>query len=99
MNPFESEASPLEMLASRFRTVTDDGWRVASEWMELLDLPFHERSLRRYLDQLVGPALEMEMRRSDRINNRFCAHYRPRAALRIAAQQMQRSKGDGINVV
>ena len=99
MNPFESEASPLEMLASRFRTVTDDGWRVASEWMELLDLPFHERSLRRYLDQLVGPALEMEMRRSDRINNRFCAHYRPRAALRIAAQQMQRSKGDGINIV
>jgi len=98
-DPSEGESSPLEFLSSRFRSITDDEWRLSSEWMELLDLSFHERSLRRYMTRLVGPVLEMELRESPRMNNRVVPHYRPRPQLRLAAQQMLSSRGDGVNIV
>lgn len=96
-NPNANDGSPLEHLAVRFRTVTKDDWLMASEWQQLLDLEFHPRSLRRYLDQLVGPVLESEKKRSPKGN--MVTHYRPRQSLRNAAQQMLHSKGDGINLV
>ena len=98
-NPQDSSVSPLEELAARFRTVVDDEWRIPSEWRELLDLRFHDRSLRRYMDRLVGTVLETEERLSNRQNNRVFTHYRPRAQLRKAAREMLTSRGDGINVV
>ena len=79
--------------------MTDDEWRAPSEWMTLLDLQFNERSLRRYLDRLVGSVLECEERRSEKIRNRTMMHYRPRQQVRTSARQMLTSKGDGINVV
>jgi hypothetical protein len=97
-NPNANDGSPLDHLAVRFRTVTSDEWRIASEWQQVLDLEFHPRSLRRYLDQLVGPVLESENRRSLG-TGKLATHYRPRQSLRTAAQQMLSSKGDGINLV
>jgi hypothetical protein len=99
MDPNQGEASPLEVLASSFRRVTDDRWRIPSEWMQLLDLQFNERNLRRYLDRLVGTVLETELRPSPIVNNRPCLHYRPRQQVRTSAQQMLTSRGDGINYI
>jgi hypothetical protein len=98
-NPNANDGSPLDHLAVRFRTVTSDEWRIASEWQQVLDLEFHPRSLRRYLDQLVGPVLESENRRSLAAKGKMITHYRPRQSLRLAAQQMLHSKGNGINLV
>ena len=99
LHPHEDELSPQERLTAEFRKVLDDEWRVASEWSDLLDLGFHKRSMRRYLDRLVGPVLESELRRSLRQNNKVTQHYRPRLQIRTAAQQMISSKGDGLNSV
>ena len=99
MDPHQSETSPIDVLTNAFRSVTDDEWRAPSEWMTLLDLQFNERSLRRYLDRLVGSVLECEERRSEKIRNRTMMHYRPRQQVRTSARQMLTSKGDGINVV
>ena len=97
-NPNAHDGSPLDNLTVRFRGVTDDEWRVASEWQEVLDLQFHPRSLRRYLHQLVGTVLESEIRRS-KTRGVMVAHFRPRQAVRRSAKDMLTSKGDGINIV
>ena len=90
--------SALELLSDKFRAVTHDEWRIASEWQKELDLAFNPRSLRRYLDQLVGTVLETEKRRSD-ITGRVDTHYRPREVLRDGAKAMVSSRGDGINTI
>jgi hypothetical protein len=99
MNPNEGDSSPLETLGAAFRRVTDDEWRIPSEWMSLLDLQFNERTLRRYMDRLVGTVLESEALPNARVKNKTVLHYRPRLQVRTSARQMLTSKGDGINVV
>lgn len=97
-NTQEGEASPLLTLTNLFRKVTRDEWLTAKEWQGMLELQFNDRSLRRYLDQLVGPVLESEQRKS-KTNGNVVTHYRPRAQLRVAASQMLTSRGDGVNRV
>lgn len=89
-------SGPLDYLTRRFREVTDDLWRLPSEWHSDLELEFHERSLRRYLQQLVGPTLETRRMRNPR-TGRLESHYRPRQGLRDAAKAMIGHPGDGMN--
>jgi hypothetical protein len=89
---------PMDVLSSRFRSVTHDKWQIASEWSKELDLEFNSRSLRRYLDQLVGTLLESRRLRSQ-VTGRLDTHYRPRATIREAASHMTGSRCDGMNQV
>ena len=91
------DVTPSDLLRSRFRAVQHDRWQIASEWAKELQLPFHSRTLRRYLDQQVGTLLEREKQRS-RITGRLDTHYRPRNVIRTAAQMMVGSRGDGVNI-
>lgn len=90
--------SALFKLTSAFRGVRHDEWRIASQWAAELDLAYSPRSLRRYLDQLVGTVLETERRRSDK-TGRVDTHYRPIALIRQAAKDMVNSRCDGVNEV
>lgn len=92
------DSTPLDSLRIKFRSVEHDKWQIASEWAKELDLEFSSRSLRRYLDHLVGTLLETSKLRSH-VTGRLDTHYRPRDVVRTAAQQMVSSRGDGINVV
>jgi hypothetical protein len=96
--PNNDTTSPLEKLTEAFRMVRHDEWRIASEWSKELDLEFNSRSLRRFLDQLVGTALESQRLRS-RVTGRLDTHYRPRQVMRDAAKAMISAKGDGINEI
>lgn len=96
--PSNDDSSPIEKLTQKFRLVHHDRWQIASEWQKELDLEFKDRSLRRYLDQLVGTALEADRVRS-RITGRMETHYRPRQVMRDAARAMVSSKCDGINEI
>ena len=97
MNPAAESENPLEMLCEKFRAVRDEEWRLASEWQKVLDLKFHERSLRRYLDRLVGSLLLSENRKH--ISGRMLTHYKLRPMVANAATAMLRSRGDGENIV
>lgn len=90
--------SAVFQLTNAFRGVTHDEWRIASEWAAELDLAYHPRSLRRYLDQLVGQVLESERHRS-RKTGRVDTHYRPLPLIRQAAKEMLKSRCDGVNLV
>ena len=92
------EGGPLDLLSYRFRRVQDSEWRIASEWQKTLDLEFSSRTLRRYLDQLVGTLLETQRMRS-RITGRIDTHYRPRKVVVDAAISMVGSRGDGVNEI
>jgi hypothetical protein len=92
------KGGPLDMLSHRFRAVKHDDWNIASEWATELDLGFNPRSLRRYLEQMVGTVLETKKLRS-RITGRYETHYRPRQVIRDAATAMSGTKGEGINAV
>jgi hypothetical protein len=92
------DRSPLDGLRLKFRAVEHDRWQIASEWAKELDLAFSSRSLRRYLDHLVGTLLETSRMRS-KVTGRIDTHYRPRDVIRTAAQQMLTSRCDGVNVV
>jgi hypothetical protein len=96
--PSVEASSALEALTQRFRAVRHDRWQIASQWSKELDLAFNPRSLRRYLDQLVGVVLEVDRQRSS-VTGRIDTHYRPRGVIRDAALAMTTSKGDGINEV
>lgn len=89
-------SGPLDYLTRRFREVTDDRWRMPREWHSELELEFHERSLRRYLTQLVGPVLETRRMRHE-TSNRVELHYRPVDSLRQSAKAMIGHPGDGLN--
>lgn len=89
---------PLDMLSHRFRNVRHEEWQIASEWAKELDLGFNARSLRRYLEQMVGTVLEERKCRS-RITGRYETHYRPRQVVRDAANAMAGSKAEGVNAV
>ena len=89
----------MEVLASKFRQVRTDEWKLPSEWTKALDVSFNDRSMRRYLDRLVGPVLEEKEQCSAAMNNRVVTHYRPREQVRMAAQEMLKSKGNGVNIV
>lgn len=90
--------SPIQTMIEKFRKVSDDDWRIASEWNALLELGYNSRSLRRYLDQLVGTTLEVSKQKS-RVTGRMDTHYRPRELMRDAARQMVSSRGDGVNQI
>lgn len=96
--PDSDGAGPMDVLSAKFRNVSHDDWRIASEWQRELDLEFHPRSLRRYLDQLVGTVLETKKLKSE-LTRRVDTHYRPRSVIREAAKAMQSSSGDGINTI
>lgn len=98
MNPAAESGNPLEVLCEKFRAVQDDEWRLASEWQKLLDLHFHERSLRRYLDRLVGSLLLSENRKNP-TSGRILTHYKLRPMVANAAVAMISSRGDGENIV
>lgn len=91
--------SPVERLTQAFRAVQHNEWRIASEWRKELELEFKDRTLRRYLDQLVGTVLETERRFSPTTGRKDDTHYRPRAVIRDAALAMRGSRGDGINEI
>jgi hypothetical protein len=107
-NPFEGHwqfrrstteaSSPIDQLTEAFRAVKHDEWKIASEWRTELALSFNGRTLRRYLEQLDGTALESERQRS-RITGRMDTHYRPTRVMRDAARAMVSAPGDGINEV
>jgi hypothetical protein len=107
-NPFEGHwqfrrstteaSSPIDQLTEAFRAVKHDEWKIASEWRTELVLSFNGRTLRRYLEQLDGTALESERQRS-RITGRMDTHYRPTRVMRDAARAMVSAPGDGINEV
>ena len=88
--------SAMDALAHRFRAVEHDRWQIASQWAKELDLAFNPRSLRRYLDQMVGTVLEVDKCRSI-VTGRLDTHYRPRDVIRDAAKAMSFGKGDGVN--
>lgn len=90
--------SALFRLTSAFRGVIHDEWQIASQWAAELDLSYNSRSLRRYLDQLVGSVLESERRRSPK-TGRMDTHYRPLPLIRQAAKAMLLSRCDGVNQV
>lgn len=93
---YRGASGPIDLLIRRFRTVTDDRWRMAREWHSELELEFHERSLRRYLAQMVGSVLESRRMRHE-TTGRMEMHYRPRQTLRDAARAMIGHPGDGMN--
>lgn len=93
-----ADQSPIERLTYAFRAVQHDDWRIASEWRKELDLEFKDRSLRRYLDAMVGTVLETSRHRSA-TTGRIDTHYRPRDVIRVAATEMRTNRGDGINQV
>lgn len=90
--------SALFQLSNKFRGVTHDEWRIASEWARELDLAYSNRSLRRYLDQLVGSVLEKD-RRLSATTGRWDSHFRPMDTIRAAAREMVNAPCDGVNVV
>lgn len=97
--PDANDQSPVEKLTQAFREVQHDEWRIASEWRKELDLEFKDRTLRRYLDQLVGTVLETSRRHSPITGRKDDTHYRPTQNIRDAAKAMMSSRGEGINEV
>lgn len=96
--PDVEQGSALDKLTSSFRNVKHDRWQIASEWAKELELEFNSRSLRRFLEQMVGTVLETDRQRS-RVTGRYDVHYRPRNVIREAARDMVSSKKDGVNMV
>lgn len=97
--PDMSDRSPIEKLSAAFREVQHDEWRIASEWRKELELEFKDRTLRRYLDQLVGTVLESSRRHSPITGRKDDTHYRPTQNIRDAARAMVTNNGEGINEV
>lgn len=97
-NPGTDKRNPAELLSNKFREVRHDRWQLPSEWAAEFDLGFSTRSLIRYLQQLTGPILEAERLHTDK-TRRLDVHYRPRASIREAANQMVGSRCEGINNV
>ena len=99
VHPQDEELGPLELLTNKFRAIRNDQWLTPSDWQGLLDVSFNERSFTRYLERLTGSVLEKQLIRSKEKNNRLLPHYRPIEQVREAARSMEKSSGNGVNIV
>lgn len=65
----------IARLGIQIRMLNDNKWRIPTDISNMITLEIHERSLRRYLNRLVGTVLEVKTFRHEKYG-RMLPHYR-----------------------